>query len=97
MPWGVFYQRINSIARRKNSTAQNNNVLKYENDKVDKIHIKFVVVVGGWLLSAPLQKYEIYFIKTSDFDFINNKINYDEEAEFKQMIELHEKYRKNNC
>lgn len=31
-------------------------------------------------------------IQTSDFDFINNKINYDEEAEFKQMIELHEKY-----
>ncbi|WP_281337068.1 hypothetical protein [Flavobacterium eburneipallidum] len=32
-------------------------------------------------------------IKTTDFDIINNKINYDEDAEFRQMIELHQKYR----
>lgn len=47
--------------------------------------------------SNELIKVSPLIIKTSDFDFINNKINYDEEAEFKQMIELHEKYRKNNC
>lgn len=44
---------------------------------------------------TDLIKVSPLIIKTSDFDFINNKINYDEEAEFKQMIELHEKYKEN--
>jgi len=35
-------------------------------------------------------------IKTSDFDIINNKINYDSEAELQQMIELNEEHQKNN-
>ncbi len=46
--------------------------------------------------SAELIKVSPLIIKTSDFDFINNKINYDEEEEFKQLIELHEKYIKKN-
>lgn len=46
--------------------------------------------------TEDLIKVSPLIIKTSDFDFINNKINYDEDAEFRQMIELHEKYRKNN-
>jgi hypothetical protein len=46
--------------------------------------------------SDELIKVSPLIIKTSDFDFINNKIKYDEEAEFKLMIELHEKYNKNN-
>jgi len=46
--------------------------------------------------SEELIKVSPLIIKTSNFDFINNKIIYDEDAEFQQMIELHEKYRKNN-
>lgn len=48
------------------------------------------------VLNDDLIKVSPLIIQTKDFDFVNNKINYDADAELNQAIELHEKFIKNN-
>jgi hypothetical protein len=48
------------------------------------------------VLNDDLIKVSPLIIQTKDFDIVNNKINYDANAELNQAIELHEKFLKNN-
>ena len=48
------------------------------------------------VLNDDLIKVSPLIIQTKDFDVVNNKINYDANAELNQAIELHEKFLKNN-